>query len=235
MTSSAAAVAALARVLGDRSRAAMCLAMLDGSAWTLTELAAVAGVSLPTASEHVSTLVAAEIAAEERHGRNRFVRLAGSEVAGALEAFTALARPAPATSLRAVGERRRLSAARTCYDHLAGRLGVAVLDAMTHRGLVDRASGIALTPAGERWFDELGVDVDELRARRRTLLRECLDWTERQPHLAGSLGAAACERFLANAWVRRTDRTRRLQLTAPGQRALQELLGIEARDLQVTG
>ncbi|HET6625538.1 MAG TPA: helix-turn-helix domain-containing protein [Nocardioidaceae bacterium] len=227
-------VAALARVLADESRATMCLAMLDGSAWTLTELARAARVSLPTASEHVSKMVDAEIATEERLGRNRYVRLAGQEVADAFEAFTALASaPAPATSLRGVSERRRLAAARTCYDHLAGRLGVAVLDAMVARDLVRVSAGIALTGSGEHWFTDLDVDLDDLRARRRPLARECLDWTERRPHLAGSLGAALCERFLAKQWVRRPDRSRRLEVTGRGEQALRAQLGVQASALRV--
>ena len=225
-------VAVMARVLAEESRAAMCLAMLDGSAWTLTELATVARVSLPTASEHVSLMVAARIATEERLGRNRYVRLAGQEVADALEVFSALADPIPATSLRGVGERRRLAAARTCYDHLAGRLGVAVLEAMVARRLIDRGAGVSLTTAGERWFAELAIDLDDLRSRRRPLARECLDWTERRPHLAGSLGAALCERFLAGGWVRRPDRTRRLEVTPRGQQALSRVLGIEQSALR---
>jgi DNA-binding transcriptional ArsR family regulator len=226
-------VANMARVLGDESRAAMCLAMLDGSSWTVTELSSVAGVCMATASEHVSKLVTAQIATEERLGRNRFVRLAGPDVAQALETFAALVAPAPASSLRTVGERRRLAAARTCYDHLAGRLGVAVMDALRSRQLVDSGAGLAVTPRGRRWFGELDLDVRALSVRRRVLLRECADWTERRPHLAGSLGAGLCDQFLTRQWVRRTDQTRRLEVTPPGLRALHDQLGIEPSMLEL--
>ena len=227
-------VALLARVLADESRAAMCLAMLDGSSWTLTELAEVADISLATASEHVSKLVTVRILHEERAGRHRYLRLAGSDAAHLLEAFTAFASPpTPTGSFRAVGERRRLAAARTCYDHIAGRLGVAVFDAMVSRRLIGGSTGRAVSPRGERWFADIHIDVELLDSQRRTLLRECLDWTERRPHLAGSLGAALCDTFVDNQWVRRTDRTRRLQITARGQRALHDLLGVTASDLQV--
>lgn len=225
-----AAVAALAGVLADRSRCAMVLSMLDGSAWTVSELAGTAGVSLPTASEHVSTLVRAGIAAEERQGRCRYVRLTDGDVAETIAAFSTLARPRPATSLRGVGERRRLAQARTCYDHLAGRLGVAVFDAMAEGGLLRRGSGV--TAVGERWLADLDVDISALRQGRRPLFRECTDWTERRPHLAGSVGAALCATFLERQWVRRTDRTRRLEITALGRRALKELLDIEPARLQ---
>ena len=229
----AAAVARLARLLGDQSRAAMCLAMLDGSAWTLSQLASTVGVTMSTASEHVSTLVDAGILTDERLGRNRYVRLAGQDVGEALEAFSTLTRPAPVRSLRGVGERRRLAAAHTCYDHLAGRLGVVVFDMLAERRLVDRSDGLTITDAGEDWFGGLGVDLDALRSRRRPLVRECIDWTERRPHLAGSLGAALRDRFLEKTWVRRPDRTRRLEVTGMGQQALQELLGIEPDRLRV--
>lgn len=226
-------IAALARVLADESRAAMCLAMLDGASWTLTELADVAHISLATASEHVSKLVSAGICSEERAGRNRYVRLAGAEVAHVLETFSLLAWPSaePDSSLRAVGARRRLAVARTCYDHLAGRLGVVVMDALQGRGIVDPARGLALTSRGERWFEDLDIDIAGLRSQRRAFVRECVDWTEHRPHLAGALGAALCESFIEREWVRRPDRTRRLELTAPGQRALRELLLIEPADL----
>ena len=225
------AVAALAGVLADRSRCAMVMALLDGAAWTVTELAAAAGVSLSTASEHVSTLVGAGIATEERQGRCRYVTLTGADVAQAIEAFSTLAQPEPARSLRTASRRERLARARTCYDHLAGRLGVAVFDAMAQRRLVRPGSGV--TTAGERWFVGLDIDLAALREARRPVFRECLDWTERRPHLAGSVGAALCDRFVERQWVRRPDRTRRLEVTATGQRALTELLGIEPAGLQV--
>lgn len=220
----ATAVAALAGAIADRSRCAMVLALLDGSAWTVTELAGVAEVSLPTASAHVSVLVEAGILTEERQGRCRYVRLAGPDVAVAIERFSALAAPEPARSLRGVSQRRRMAAARTCYDHLAGRLGVAVFDAMVQRRLVRPGSGV--TAAGGRWLADLDIDVSALGSAKRPAFRECLDWTERRPHLAGSVGAALCDTFLERQWVRRPDRTRRLEVTATGQRALTDLLGV---------
>jgi hypothetical protein len=124
------------------------------------------------------------------------------------------------------------AAARTCYDHLAGRLGVAVLDALVARQILDGSSGLTLGRGGGRWFADLGVDLEDLQGSRRAFIRECVDWTERRPHLAGSLGAALCDQFMERQWVRRTDRTRRLEVTAPGQRALGDLLGIEAAALR---
>lgn len=209
----------------------MVLALLDGAAWTVTELARAAEVSLSTASEHVSVLVESGIATEERQGRCRYVTLAGTAVAEAVETFSALVQPQPARSLRAISERQRLATARTCYDHLAGRLGVAVFDAMVQQRLIRSGSGV--TPGGRRWLADLDIDVHALGAAKRPVFRECLDWTERRPHLAGAVGAALCARFVERQWVRRPDRTRRLELTAPGRRALTELLAIEPATLRI--
>jgi DNA-binding PadR family transcriptional regulator len=121
---------------------------------------------------------------------------------------------------------------RTCYDHLAGRLGVAVLDALVGRGLVALRRGVALTEAGQLWLADLGVDVDDLARQRRPLLRSCLDWTERRPHLAGSVGAAVCTRFTDEGWVERgTGRT--VRVTDSGSRALRRLLGLSPADLRL--
>jgi DNA-binding transcriptional ArsR family regulator len=227
------ALAAVARLLGDESRAAMCTAMLDGRAWTVGELADEAGIRKAAASEHVTRLAGAGVVLTETCGRNKYVRLAGPQVAEALEALGVLASEEPPTSLRAVRDRRQLAAARTCYDHLAGRLGVAVTDALVDRRLLRLRPGLALTEAGRAWFLDLGVDVVPLERGRRAPLRTCLDLTERRPHLAGALGAALFEVALAREWVRRPARGRALELTCRGERVLEERLGITPADLAV--
>ena len=226
-------VAATACLLGDESRAAMCLALLDGCAWTVSELAEVASVGKPAASEHVARLEAGRLVSTETQGRHKFVRLAGPEIAELLESLGRFGEPAAPGSLIAVRERRRLATARTCYDHLAGRLGVAVHDAMLAGRLLHRRGGLGVTARGRQWFGDLGVDVAELEQERRILVRDCLDLTERTPHLAGALGAALCAAVVERDWVRRTDRTRALAVTPLGERALAELLGIAPADLAV--
>ncbi|MGZ4438248.1 MAG: transcriptional regulator [Nocardioidaceae bacterium] len=226
-------LAEVARLLGDHSRATMCVAMLDGRAWTVSELAAEAGVGKAASSEHVSRLAAAGLVLTETCGRNRYVRLAGPQVAEALELLGALAHEPTPTSLGAVRDRRRLAAARTCYDHLAGRLGVAVTDALVAGGLLRVSPGLHLTRAGRAWFADLGVDVDRLGAGRRPVLRDCLDLTERRPHLAGALGAALFDVAVDRAWVRRPARGRTLEVTCRGERELETLLGIAPSDLAV--
>jgi DNA-binding transcriptional ArsR family regulator len=233
MVIDAESVAHFAALLADRSRAAMCLLLLDGRAWTVGELARQVGVKPSTASEHVTQLVAGGVLAEERQGRHRYVRLADAEVARLVEDVAAVAGVpdrAP-SSLRALRVRDELAAARTCYDHLAGRLGVAVFDAMTVRQLLETDAGLTLTPTGLAWFTELGCDVDTLRAARRPLVRTCLDWTERRPHLAGATGAALLRQLRTRSWVTAGRDPRAIRLTQAGRSGLSDLLGLDAAAL----
>jgi DNA-binding transcriptional ArsR family regulator len=225
-------LAGLAALLADRTRASFCLALLDGRAWTAGELARTAGVAASTASDHLTRLVSGGLLVEERQGRHRYVRLAGPSVAQLIEdlAGHAPAPPAPPRTLRAASAGAALAYARTCYDHLAGRLGVLVHDALLARGVLDRTGGLALTPAGAEWLAGLGVPVEPLRAARRPLLRDCLDWTERRPHLAGALGAGLCRRFLDLGWTARGT-GRAIRLTPAGRTALPAALGLTPADL----
>lgn len=224
-------IAPVARVLGDDSRAAMCSAMLDGRAWTVGELADAAGVGKAAASEHVARLAEAGLVVTECAGRRKYVRLAGPHVAEVLELLGTLADDDAPRSLRAVSARRRLAAARTCYDHLAGRLGVAVTDALLDRGVL--RPGLSLTREGRDFLRGIGVDVVPLEEQRRPLLRTCLDLTERRPHLAGGLGAALLGVAEDRGWVRRPPHGRALEVTCRGERELEELLGIGPADLAV--
>ncbi|MFE4974723.1 ArsR/SmtB family transcription factor [Kitasatospora sp. NPDC056651] len=239
-------LAAFAALLADPTRAAFCTALLDGRAWTAGELARHARVAPSTASEHLSRLIAGGLLAEERQGRHRYVRLAGPSVATLIEDLTAFAEttPAPgpgtgtgrvngpAAAPRTLGEATRLSAearARTCYDHLAGRLGVAVSDALIAGGLVTEDGGLAVTERGRDWLAAQAIELPPRAGHRggRPLVRSCLDWTERRSHLGGALGAALCRAALDRAWVERIGSGRALRVTPDGGRALRELLGVE--------
>lgn len=226
-------LAAIGRGLADRSRAAMCLALLDGEPWTVSALAAEAGIGLPTASEHVARLADSGLVRTSTSGRHKYVKLAGPQIAEVLESLGGLAAPARPQSLSAVRRTRHLAAARTCYDHLAGRLGVAVLDGLLDAGVLRRRGGLVVTRAGRSWFDDLGISVSALEAGRRPLLRDCLDLTERRPHLAGALGAGLCSAFVSREWVRRTGSSRALRVTSAGERAVGELLDIAPAALVV--
>ncbi|MEV8226395.1 winged helix-turn-helix domain-containing protein [Streptomyces sp. NPDC079167] len=221
-------LAALAALLADETRAAFCLALLDGRAWTAGELARGAGVAPSTASEHLSRLVAGGLLAEERQGRHRYLRLADGRIAQLVEELAAHGAPGPATpprTLREASLQHALARGRTCYDHLAGRLGIGITDAMTRRGLLRQDTGFALTEDGLEWFGSLGIPL--ATASRRPLARGCLDWTERRQHLAGTAGAALCRHVLDAGWCERVGTGRAVRATPAGLRALSEHLSVE--------
>ncbi|MFB7408847.1 ArsR/SmtB family transcription factor [Streptomyces sp. NPDC056202] len=226
-------LAALAALFADETRAAFLLALLDGRAWTSGELARHAGVAPSTASEHLGKLVTGGVLAEERQGRHRYVRLADPGIAHLVEDLAARSEPAvppPPRSLGAASAGRAMARGRTCYDHLAGRLGIAITEAMTVRGLLRQDTGFALTDRGLAWFDELGVPL--VRRGRRPVARGCLDWTERRPHLAGLAGAALCRHALDEEWCVRIGSERAVKVTGRGESALSAHLGIAPEELR---
>ncbi|WP_328367503.1 winged helix-turn-helix domain-containing protein [Streptomyces sp. NBC_00445] len=226
-------LARLAGLVADETRAVCLLALLDGRAWTAGELARHAGVAASTLSGHLGRLVAGGLLAEERQGRHRYVRLADPQVAQLLEDLAAQVTPDAAARPRTLRESTAGSAmarGRTCYDHFAGRLGITLTDALTERGLLSQDTGFALTEAGLRWFDSVGIGLE--RKGRRPLARGCLDWTERRSHLAGVAGAALCRHALDAGWCVRIGSERAVKVTPSGERVLGELLGISAGALR---
>ena len=219
-------LAGLARLLADGTRASFCLALLDGRAWTAAELARHAGVAASTATGHLNLLVAGGLLAQERQGRHRYVRLADAGTAELIESLASMAPPYTAQpgSLSVASHNQALARARTCYDHLAGALGVLITEAMTRRGLLDLEQALTLTSEGSCWFAALGIMLPS--ATRRPLARSCLDWTERRPHLAGTAGAALCGHALGSRWITRIGTGRAVALTDAGREALQEHLGL---------
>jgi DNA-binding transcriptional ArsR family regulator len=214
-------IASIAAVLGEPTRARMVQALHDGRALPAGELARRAGIRPSTASEHLALLVDRGLVAVEATGRHRYFRLASSEVAHAVEALSALAPARPARTLREATIGEALAEARTCYDHLAGKLGVALTDGLLrHEALIELDGGFALGANADRWLDRLGIA--ELPMRRPSALR-CLDWSERRPHVAGGLGAALLQRALEANWVVRLPASRAVRLTPAGRRAFASL------------
>lgn len=210
-------IAAVARLLADGTRATFCVALMDGRFRTGGELARAAGVSASTASEHLSRLVEGGLLEETRQGRHRYVRLAGPEVAAAVESLGLLARARPVRSLREASAGAALRAGRTCYDHLAGRLGVAVTQALVERGVLDDSLALAdLSPLQPLRLD-LGTGT-------RAVVRPCLDWTERRHHVAGALPGALAGRLFELDWLERLGTGRAVRLTAEGRDRLSALL-----------
>jgi DNA-binding transcriptional ArsR family regulator len=240
-------IAAVAGLIGDRTRARVLLALGDGRALAASVLANEAGISASTISGHLAKLLDAGLLAVESHGRHRYYRLAGPHVARVLESLAELAPPQPVTSLRDGTRANAVRAGRYCYDHLAGRLGVGIMRSLLDRGVLtggdghvhrahatrDRLSApgndldYRLTAEGESWIDAFGIDLAALRARRRPLIRYCSDWSEQQHHLAGGLGAALAHRLVERGWIEPARSGRAVRLTDAGRRGLHERLDLE--------
>lgn len=232
-------IAEVAAVVGEPARAAMLTVLMDGRALTAAELAAVAGVTPQTASTHLARLLAVALLSVERQGRHRYHRLASPSVARMLEGLMQHAssqdwsKRAPRTGPRDEALRR----ARTCYDHLAGRLGVAIADTLVSSGHVEVQDEAGLiTVAGARFFVKAGIllpDVATAAAKKRLvsrpLCRMCLDWSERRPHLAGRLGAAICRHGFEANWLRRIDGTRAVAVTPKGEVGFRKVFGLDPR------
>ena len=220
-------LAAVAALMGEGNRASMLLALLGGDELPARALAARAGVSSSLASAHLGKLTDGGLLVAERRGRNRYYRLADRHIAAAIEALLAIAPERRARSLRESSRGEAIRHARTCYDHLAGEIGVALTDSLLRAGLIGpQEEGYSLTHAGRQRLNAFGIDVDDLRSRPRALTRPCLDWTERRPHLAGSLGAALAARLFELDWIRRRPDTRAVNITGDGHRQLRAQLAI---------
>jgi DNA-binding transcriptional ArsR family regulator len=220
-------LAAVGALLGNPSRAAMLDALMTGRALTATELARVAQVSPPTASEHLAKMREGGLVEVVSQGRHRYHRLASPAVGAALESLSHIAPDKPVTTLRQSSRARSLAEARTCYDHLAGRCAVALHDGLLARGwLTPEPGGYAVSETGVAGLLDWGVDVTSARAARRPLARPCLDWTERREHLAGALAGAIADALIEGPepwFVRRSDDHRGLRLTDQGREGLAEL------------
>jgi DNA-binding transcriptional ArsR family regulator len=237
-------IAAVASLLADSARCKVLLALDDGRALPASVLADEAGVSRPTASSHLGKLTAAGLLTVETHGRHRYYRLAGPEVGQLLEQLGRLAPTRPVSSLREGTRAARLRAARTCYDHVAGRLGVAVMGNLLERRALVGGDGrydprrdghdalsspghdlhYELTDTGRDFLTDLGV---EMPTGKRPLVRYCVDWTEQRHHLSGGLGRAVLDRFLSARWVKRVPRGRALTVTDDGRAVLADAFGID--------
>jgi DNA-binding transcriptional ArsR family regulator len=222
------ALAETGAVLGDPARANILLALMDGRALTAGELAWHAGVSAQTTSGHLARLVEARLVAVARQGRHRYHRLASPEVAVAIEALAALAAAGPPRH-RPTGPRdAAMRLARTCYDHLAGRLGVALAGSLADRGYLEvgGSEGVAaLSEAGLDFLrEEFGIEL--AMPSRRPLCRICLDWTERRPHLGGRIGAALRDRSLALGWIEPLPHTRAVAVSEAGRAGFARLFGV---------
>ena len=228
-----AAVSRIAAAIGEPARARILLCLMDGRARTSTELAVVADVSPSTASVHLARLKIDRLVKVQSSGKNRFYSLEGHHVASALEALSVLA--ASSRDPFVLPPANRLRAARTCYDHIAGLLGVSLYDRLAAVGWLSTRTPAAgnsgttydLTPDGTRAFEALGTDIEGARALRRQFACACLDWSERRPHLGGALGAALLSIALKRKWVVRDLDSRALGITSLGRREMLARFGLQ--------
>jgi DNA-binding transcriptional ArsR family regulator len=224
-------IAAIGELLGDPARAEILVALLDGRARSAGELAFSANVSAQSASGHLAKLVDGGLLAVRSSGRHRYFSLAGPEVAHALEALGAIATTKPTTLALQPRANAEMYAARTCYDHLAGRIAVELARSIEEERAIQPGGehNYELGKRGKVYFSKLGIDVDQLRGLRRSFACQCVDWTERRPHIAGALGAAICARFIAAGWIVPRRGTRAVRITQDGARELRKRFGITAK------
>jgi DNA-binding transcriptional ArsR family regulator len=217
-------VAPVAALVGDPARANMLAALMSGKALTASELAGEAGVTLPTASSHLTKLETGGLIAGVKQGRHRYFRLADEDVAEMLEKMIGVAARAGHTRTRTGPAEPALRKARVCYDHLAGEMGVQMMDALVEAGvLAGKDETLRVTHRGEDFLSKLDIDLDTLSKERRPLCKSCLDWSMRRAHLSGSLGAALLNRFFALHWARRDRETRVVHFTPEGARKFHRL------------
>jgi DNA-binding transcriptional ArsR family regulator len=227
------ALSAVAAAIGEPARARMLLCLMDGHSRTSTELAIVAGVTPSTASAHLKRLTAAHLVTVFVQGKHRYYSVEGPEVASALEGLSAVATDDREAFVPSAPH--RLRAARTCYDHIAGALGVALHDRMKALGwlsVLRTPDGIQcdVTKAGAKALETIGLDVEGARARRRRFACACLDWSERRPHLGGALGAALLTLALERKWVVENPHDRALTVTPHGRRELAARFGVRSQE-----
>jgi DNA-binding transcriptional ArsR family regulator len=215
-----------AALIGDATRASFLMALSEADALPASELARRASVTASTASIQLAKLVQGGLLTVEQHGRHRYYALADPAIATAIESLAVIAPQRPPRSLRQSRIGADLQAARTCYDHLAGALGVSLFDALLKERLLTKE--LEPTKKGARRLADLGVDVEAAASGRRAFARRCLDWSERRHHLSGALGAALATRFFDLGWIERLPSSRAVRITPTGETELQHELGIDA-------
>ena len=213
----------IASLVGDPVRANILWTLLDGKAYTATELAICADISPQNASMHLSKLLQADLLSVENQGRHRYYKFSRQEVAYAIEALANLVPYHFSKTNDSIENNSAFKYCRTCYDHLAGRIGVLITDSLLNQKLIiERNKIFEITAKGLKWFTSMDINIDELKQQRRALVRPCLDWSERRHHIAGSLGSALLDKMLSADWIRKTKNSRAMVITAKGQKAFCE-------------
>lgn len=215
----------IATLLGDKARAIMLWSLLDGKAYTATELSICANISRQSTSNHLAKLIESKLLIVEKQGRHRYYRLANAKVAQVIESMASLIPDAQIKLINTKPNSQDITYARTCYDHLAGELGVKITDALVKQKIIKPIDKkYIVTTFGVKWFSNLDISIDELKLKKRSFAHKCLDWTERRHHLAGSLGTALLEYMICNDWIRKKKNTRAVLVTSLGAKELSDRL-----------
>jgi DNA-binding transcriptional ArsR family regulator len=219
----------IASLIGDPVRSTILWTLMDGRAYTATELSIFADTSAQNISMHLSRLVQNDLLSVEKQGRHRYYRFARQEVAYAVEALANLIPGKPADRKFPDESDSAIRYCRTCYDHLAGKIGVAITGSLLKQQMIlQQKNTFTISARGSKWLGALEIDIASLQSQRRILVRPCLDWSERQYHLAGALGAALLQKMLNEDWVRRIRNSRAMIITAKGRKQLNVYFKIDA-------
>jgi len=210
-----------ATLIGDATRASILWNLLDGRVFTATELAIAVETSAQNISMHLGKLLDADLISVEKQGRHKYYRFSNKEVAYAVEAMANLI-PKPEISAKKKTENYPpIKYCRTCYDHLAGKIGVALADSLLEQKIIiEKNNTFEITSEGEKWFSDFGVNIGDAKKQKRIFLKPCLDWSERRYHIAGSVGTLLLNKMLEQDWIRRTKDSRVIIITAKGEKEM---------------
>ncbi|RFU61186.1 helix-turn-helix transcriptional regulator [Bacillus sp. V59.32b] len=221
-------VANIAALISEYSRSAILTVLMDGRFHTASELSFMIGITPQTISYHLSKLVEGNIIAVEGQGRHRYFGIQNQEVAQIMEYLLAIAPPVEIKSLRQSREDNAIRIARTCYDHIAGNLGVKITDSLIKKNVIKQSENeFVLSIEGEHFLNDFQIKIEDVIKKRRSFCHKCLDWSERRHHLAGALGNALLERFLELQWISRSVNSRALIITPHGKKEIQDKFSIE--------
>jgi DNA-binding transcriptional ArsR family regulator len=210
-----------AALIGDPTRAVIMWTLLDGRAFTATELAIVANTSPQNISMHLTKLLDGDLLSVEKQGRHKYYRFSNKEVAYAVEAMASLIPKPEITSKKETENYPPIKYCRTCYDHLAGKIGVALTDSLLEQKIIlNKNDTFQISAEGEKWFSDFGIDIEEAQKQKRIFLKPCLDWSERRNHLAGSVGAMLLNKMITEDWLRKTKNSRAIIITGKGEKEL---------------
>ena len=216
----------IAALIGDPTRAVVMWTLLDGKAFTATELAITANTSPQNMSMHLAKLLDAGLLIVEKQGRHKYYRFSNKETAYAIEAMASLM-PTEVPEKKKTEKNSPIKHCRTCYDHLAGKIGVAVAESLLEQEIIlDLDTNFEVSAKGEKWFSDFGIHLDDLKKQRRIFLKPCLDWSERKNHIAGSLGTSLLDKMIVDDWLRKTENSRAVQITGKGEKELFRLFKI---------